>query len=232
MIDALLTAYGLRTGRFTSPHLETLRERIRLDGELIDAGRLLAAWEDLAPLHRDGRGRRWAAADVLRGAHAAGVRRLRRRPGLGGRHRGRPGGSWDSTNVIDPSGRRVLMPIGLDHMDWLGRRPRRRSRGEKAGIIEAGHGGRCLAEQEPAAAEVLLERAAEVGADVLREGVDFGVVDRQVAVGGQLLTLRGSAVRTTTSSFRCTASTRRSNAAMRAGGRRGLSRWRHRCPRR
>lgn len=188
MIDSLLSAYGLRTGRFTSPHLETVRERIRLDGELIDSGRLLAAWEDLAPfiamVEADGERAltffevltllafaAFADAPVSVGIVEVGL-----------------GGAWDSTNVIDPSVG-VVMPVGMDHMDWLG--PDLATiAGQKAGIIKAGMVV-VMAEQEPIASDVLLERAAEVGATVLREGVDFGVIDRQVAVGGQVLTLKG-----------------------------------------
>jgi dihydrofolate synthase/folylpolyglutamate synthase len=188
MIDALLTAHGLRTGRFTSPHLETIRERIRLDGEMIDAGRLLAAWEDLAPfivmVESDG-GRALTFFEVLTllafaafadAPVSVGVIEV----GLGG--------SWDSTNVITPLVG-VVLPVGLDHMDWLGD-DLATIANEKAGIIKPGMVV-VLAEQEPAAYDVLMRRAVEVGAVVLREGVDFGVVDRQVAVGGQLLTLRG-----------------------------------------
>lgn len=188
MIDSLLSAYGLRTGRFTSPHLETVRERIRIDGELIDSGRLLAAWEDLAPLialvEADGE-RALTFFEVLTllafaafadAPVAVGVVEV----GLGG--------VWDSTNVISPPVG-VVTPIGMDHMDWLGH-DLATIAGQKAGIIKAGMVA-VLAEQDPIASDVLMERAAEVGAMVLREGVDFGVVDRQLAIGGQLLTLKG-----------------------------------------
>ena len=188
MIDSLLTAYGLRTGRFTSPHLETLRERIRLDGELIGSGRLLAAWEDLAPLlaivESDG-GRPLTYFEVITvlafvafadAPVSVGVLEV----GLGG--------TWDATNVVDaPVG--VIVPIGMDHMDWLGDDIVDIA-DAKAGILGpqmvavSGH-------QEPAVAEVLADRAGDVGATLLRAGVDFGLVDRQVAVGGQLLTIQG-----------------------------------------
>ena len=188
MIDSLLTAYGLRTGRFTSPHLETLRERIRLDGELIDSGRLLAAWEDLAPLlaivESDG-GRPLTYFEVITvlafvafadAPVSVGVLEV----GLGG--------TCDATNVVDaPVG--VIVPIGMDHMDWLGDDIVDIA-DAKAGIL----GSQMVAvsaDQEPAVAEVLADRAGDVGATLLRAGVDFGLVDRQVAVGGQLLTIQG-----------------------------------------
>jgi dihydrofolate synthase/folylpolyglutamate synthase len=188
MIDALLTAHGLRTGRFTSPHLETVRERIRLDGELIDSGRLLAAWEDLAPflalVESDG-GRALTFFEVLTLLAFAAfadtpVSVAVVEVGLGG--------VWDSTNVIDPPVG-VVMPVSMDHMDWLGDDLAAIAE-QKAGIIKAGMVV-VIAEQDPVASDVLLERAGDVGATVLRENVDFGVVERRVAVGGQLLTLKG-----------------------------------------
>jgi dihydrofolate synthase/folylpolyglutamate synthase len=188
MIDTLLTAYGLRTGRFTSPHLETLRERIRLDGELIDSGRLLAAWEDLAPLlamvEGDG-GRQLTYFEVITALAfvafsdtpvSVGVLEV----GLGG--------TWDATNVVDASVG-VIMPIGMDHMDWLGDDIVDIAEA-KAGIIKPGMMV-VTAEQDPLVADVVSERARERGASLLRAGIDFGLVDRQVAVGGQLLTVRG-----------------------------------------
>src|SRR3954454_7594848 len=50
MIDSLLRAHGLRTGRYTSPHLETVRERIALDGEPVDEERFVATYREVAPL--------------------------------------------------------------------------------------------------------------------------------------------------------------------------------------
>jgi dihydrofolate synthase/folylpolyglutamate synthase len=188
MIDALLTAYGLRTGRFTSPHLETVRERIRVDGEPISTERLLAAWEDVAPfleiVEADG-GRALTFFEVLTvlafAAFAdAPVSVAVVEVGLGG--------TWDSTNVLAaPVG--VITPVGLDHLDWLGEDIASIA-GQKAGIIGEGMVA-VVAEQEPAASDVVLERVATVGARAVVEGVDFGVVDRRVAVGGQLLTLKG-----------------------------------------
>lgn len=188
MIDALLSAYGLRTGRFTSPHLETVRERIRVDGEPITTERLLAAWDDLEPflaiVEADG-GRSLTYFEVLTllafAAFAdAPVSVAAVEVGLGG--------SWDSTNVIEPPVG-VIMPIGLDHTDWLGD-DLETIASQKAGIIKPGMTV-VVAEQDPAAGAVIEARAAEVGARLVREGVEFGVVDRAVAVGGQLLTLRG-----------------------------------------
>jgi dihydrofolate synthase/folylpolyglutamate synthase len=188
MIDSLLTAYGVRTGRFTSPHLETLRERIRLDGELIDSGRLLAAWEDLEPIlaivESDG-GRPLTYFEVI--TLLAFVAFADTPVSVGVLEVGL-GGSWDATNVVDPPVG-VFMPIGMDHTDWLGD-DLVSIADAKAGIVKPGMVV-VVAEQEPAASGVLHDRASEVGAMLLRADVDFGLVDRQVAVGGQVITVNG-----------------------------------------
>jgi dihydrofolate synthase/folylpolyglutamate synthase len=188
MIDALLSAYGLRTGRFTSPHLETVRERIRIDGEPITSERLLAAWDDVAPylaiVEADG-GRPLTYFEVLT---VLGFVAFADAPVSAGVIEVGLGGTWDATNVLRPQVG-VVMPVGLDHQDWLGEDIATIAQ-EKAGILKPEMVA-VVADQEPAAADVLLERTAQVGASVLREGVDFGLVDRSVAVGGQLITLQG-----------------------------------------
>lgn len=98
------------------------------------------------------------------------------------------GGSWDATNVADGDVA-VILPVALDHAQYLGDDLRAIAR-EKAGIIKAGSRV-VLAAQEPEVAEVLLERVAEVGATVAREGMEFGVVQRVAGVGGQVVSLQG-----------------------------------------
>jgi dihydrofolate synthase / folylpolyglutamate synthase len=98
------------------------------------------------------------------------------------------GGSWDATNVIDGDVA-VVTPIDLDHTDRLGGTTGEIAK-EKAGIIKPG-ATVVLAQQPVDAAQVMLKKAVEADATVAREGLEFGVVSRQVAVGGQLLTLRG-----------------------------------------
>ena len=94
------------------------------------------------------------------------------------------GGRWDATSVADAAVA-VVTPIGLDHTHILGSTIEEIA-GEKAGIIK--HGGTAvLAGQDPAAAKVLLNRAVDEGVPVKVEGPDFGLLERQVAVGGQLL---------------------------------------------
>ncbi|MFZ0325304.1 MAG: folylpolyglutamate synthase/dihydrofolate synthase family protein [Actinomycetes bacterium] len=188
MIDALLRAFELRTGLYTSPHLESITERISLDGVPIEAGAFVSTFDEVAPylqvVESDG-GRPLTFFEVLTvmafAAFAdAPVSVASVEVGLGGR--------WDATNVIDAPVS-VVMPIGLDHTDYLGDTVELIA-GEKAGIIAPGQ-LTVLAQQDPTAEAVVLRRAAELGATVAREGLNFGVLDRRIAVGGQFLTLQG-----------------------------------------
>ncbi|WP_018216640.1 bifunctional folylpolyglutamate synthase/dihydrofolate synthase [Salinispora vitiensis] len=188
MIDSLLRAFGLRTGRYTSPHLETVRERISLDGEPVDEQRFLATYREVAPLAQlvDQRSAEPLTYFDLTTALAfatfadAPVDVAVVEVGLGG--------AEDSTNVLQ-AGVTVLTPIGLDHTEWLGDTISDIAL-HKAGII---HKGATVisAGQEEEAARPVLERCAEVGATIAREGAEFGVLRRAVAVGGQVLTLQG-----------------------------------------
>ncbi|MFE7133950.1 bifunctional folylpolyglutamate synthase/dihydrofolate synthase [Streptomyces sp. NPDC057638] len=188
MIEALLGAFELRTGRFTSPHVQSITERISLDGAPIDAERFIAAYEDIKPyveMVDTAQEYRLSFFEIMTGmAYAtfadAPVDVAVVEVGLGG--------AWDATNVIDGSVA-VVTPIDLDHTDRLGDSHAEIAT-EKAGIIKPG-ATVILAQQPVDAAQVLLKKAVEVDATVAREGMEFGVVSREVAVGGQLLTLRG-----------------------------------------
>jgi dihydrofolate synthase/folylpolyglutamate synthase len=98
------------------------------------------------------------------------------------------GGAWDATNIIKPSVA-VITPIGMDHMEYLGNTIEEIA-ATKAGILKPDLFA-VLASQEAPAAKVLLAKAAEVGIEVAREGIEYEVLSRQIAVGGQLLTIRG-----------------------------------------
>jgi dihydrofolate synthase/folylpolyglutamate synthase len=100
------------------------------------------------------------------------------------------GGRWDATNVVQAPVA-VVTPISLDHVGILGSTIAEIA-GEKSGIIYSG-ATVVSAPQPESAGLVLAERAAEVGATIVREGIDFGVRSRNVAVGGQLLELQGLA---------------------------------------
>ncbi|GAA6526551.1 folylpolyglutamate synthase/dihydrofolate synthase family protein [Intrasporangium sp. DVR] len=194
MIDAILTETGLSTGRFTSPHLHDLRERISLSGKPIPRDKFIAAYEDVAPLIElvDARslasgGRRMNFFEVLVAIAFAAfadapVDVAIVEVGLGG--------SWDATNVADGSVA-VVTPIDLDHTHLLGDDVVDIAH-EKSGIIKAGS-VTVSGMQDPDAAAVLAERAAEVGSPLRLEGDSFGVLSREVALGGQQVSIRGLA---------------------------------------
>ncbi|WP_329132023.1 bifunctional tetrahydrofolate synthase/dihydrofolate synthase [Streptomyces sp. NBC_01476] len=188
MIERLLLAFELRTGRYTSPHVQSVTERISLDGTPISAERFIETYRDLQPyigLVDDGQPHRLSFFEVITAmAYAAfadaPVDVAVVEVGLGG--------SWDATNVVDGQVA-VVTPISLDHTDRLGGTTAEIA-AEKAGIVKK-DATAVFAQQPADAAKVLLERSAQVGATVAREGMEFGVVRREVAVGGQMLTLRG-----------------------------------------
>ncbi|MEW1845418.1 folylpolyglutamate synthase/dihydrofolate synthase family protein [Nonomuraea angiospora] len=187
LTEALLKERNLRVGRFTSPHLVSVRERITVDGEPLSEERFAEVYEEIIPYVEltDTQGRRIQFFELLTAMAFAAFADT---PVDVAVIEAGMGGSWDATNVADGTVS-VITPISLDHTDRLG--PDIPSiAGEKAGIIKPGS-TTVLAQQELAAAEVLMRRAAEVGAVVAREGLEFGVLNREVAIGGQLLTLRG-----------------------------------------
>lgn len=192
MVERLLREHGLRTGRFTSPHLLDMRERIALDGEPLTPQRFVEVYDEVAPYldlvdaaGADAGQPRLTFFEVL---VAMGYAAFADAPVEIAAVEVGMGGSWDATNVIDAAVA-VVTPIALDHERFLGHDVASIA-AEKAGIIKPGAVA-VLADQPEPAARVLLERAAAVGARVVRAGVDFGLVAREIAVGGQLLTLQG-----------------------------------------
>ncbi|MGZ4443765.1 MAG: bifunctional folylpolyglutamate synthase/dihydrofolate synthase [Nocardioidaceae bacterium] len=188
MIDTLIRALGLRTGRVTSPHVESMTERIALDGEPVSQDRFVEAYNDVAAFaalaDEDSEHPLSFFETVVGMAYAtfadAPVDAAVVEVGMGG--------SWDATNVADGKVA-VILPISVDHAKYLGDRPEVIAR-EKVGIIKPG-ATVVSAVQEPLVDQVIAERVAEVGATWLREGVDFGVAHRVPAVGGQMLRLQG-----------------------------------------
>ena len=192
MIESLLRAFGLHTGLITSPHLSDLRERIRLDGEPISIDAFLDIYDEVAPVlamadeasELEG-GPRLSFFEVMTGLAFAAfadapVDVAIVEVGMGG--------TWDATNVADGQVA-VIMPIGMDHSDYLGDTLADIA-GEKAGIIKP-TSSVVLAAQEDQAMEVLAAASSQMEAPTAVEGIHFGVLERLVAVGGQQLTLRG-----------------------------------------
>jgi dihydrofolate synthase/folylpolyglutamate synthase len=188
MIDSLLQEAGLRTGRFTSPHLESVRERITLNGEPIDEQRFVEVYTEIEPYVNvvDSENEHpLSFFEVMTGMAFAAfadapVDVAVIEVGLGG--------TWDSTNVADGTVS-VITPVAVDHAHILGADPVTIAQ-DKAGIIKQG-GTAVISQQSLEVFEVLLRRAAEVGAQVAREGLEFGVTARSVAVGGQLVSFKG-----------------------------------------
>jgi dihydrofolate synthase/folylpolyglutamate synthase len=188
MIESLLRADGLRTGGFTSPHVMSVTERITIDGQPISDERFDDLWREIEPYvalvdQQEIDGVHMTFFEIITAmAYAAfadaPVDVAVVEVGMGG--------AWDATNVADADVA-VVTPIDLDHTHLLGRTIREITR-EKAGIIKPGAHA-ILAGQSVEAAEILLARCAEVGALPQREGVDFGVIDRKLAVSGQLIRL-------------------------------------------
>ena len=191
IVDALLRAQGLRTGRYTSPDLGDPRERISIDGQPISEELFDQVWQDIEPYVAmvDARlidGIEMTQFEVLTAmAYAcfadSPVDVMVVEVGMGG--------AWDATNVADAAVA-VFTPISLDHTDYLGQTLEEIA-AEKAGIIKP-DSHVVLAGQNPAAAKVLLARCAELGVPVIREGVDFALLNRQLAVGGQVIRLESA----------------------------------------
>jgi dihydrofolate synthase/folylpolyglutamate synthase len=188
MIDELLRGFGLRTGRYTSPHLSSMTERIVLDGEPVSDRVFAESYTEIEPylaMVDDESDMDMTFFEALTGlAFAifadAPVDVAVVEVGLGG--------EWDATNLLQAQ-LAVITPIALDHTEILGDTVAKIAT-EKAGIIHEGATAILAAQPAEAAAE-LVRRAIDVGASVAREGLEFGVRERSLAVGGQLLTLQG-----------------------------------------
>ncbi|NRD27492.1 folylpolyglutamate synthase/dihydrofolate synthase family protein [Frigoribacterium sp. VKM Ac-2836] len=196
MIESILRAHGLRTGLMTSPHLVRLNERIVVDGEPISDERLVANWDDIQPyltmidtdLEASGEPALtfFEALTVLAFACFADAPAdvVVLEVGMGG--------EWDSTNVADGQVA-VFTPIALDHQNRLGSTVAEIAR-TKAGIVKPTAAVVSAAQTPEALAE--LERAVELSEGSLAvEGTGFGVESTTVAVGGQVVTIRGLAGR-------------------------------------
>jgi len=196
MIEAGLRAHGLSTGRYTSPHLSKVTERISIDGAPVPDETFVRIWDEIRPylqivdseLEAEGQPRLtyFECLTILGFAVFADqpVNVAVIEVGLGG--------ITDATNVGDGQVS-VVTPISLDHTDLLGDTTGDIAY-EKAGIIKPG-GFLISAAQPVDAAQVLLEKAKEVNVPFRFEGVEFGVESRTVAVGGQMVTVQGIAGR-------------------------------------
>ena len=200
MIDSLLRSFHRRVGLVTSPHLQLVTERIGIDGHPIHPRDFVRIWREIQPYVEMVDARSdipMSTFEVLVGISYAAfadapIDVAVVEVGLGG--------TWDATNVVNAEVA-VVMPVGLDHTDYLGDTITEIA-GEKAGIIKArehdaddvltpGENIAIIAEQEPEAMRVLLQRTVDVGAGVARAGSEFAALESRIAVGGQQLTIQG-----------------------------------------
>jgi dihydrofolate synthase / folylpolyglutamate synthase len=200
MVDAMLTALNRRAGRTTSPHLQAAVERIAIDGEPITPARYVEVYREIEPfvqmVDKQSESAGGPAMSKFEVVTAMAFAAFADAPvdvavvevGMGGR--------WDATNVIDAPVA-VITPISVDHVNYLGHDIADIA-GEKAGIIKRQPESldptdtvAVIGRQLPAAMEVLLAQAVRADATVAREDSEFAVLDRQVAVGGQVLQLQG-----------------------------------------
>jgi dihydrofolate synthase/folylpolyglutamate synthase len=188
MVDALLFEMGLRTGRFTSPHLESFLERISINKSPINAAGMIATYNDIA-LYLDLVDERSDnPISFFEAITALAFVAFAEFPVDVGIFEVGMGGEWDATNVIN-SAVSVITPIGFDHMQYLGNTLIEIAR-TKSGIIKP-HSVAILAHQDVEVAKVLMQKCVEVEAIPMREGIEFSLLRRDLAVGGQMLTIQG-----------------------------------------
>jgi dihydrofolate synthase / folylpolyglutamate synthase len=180
MVTRLLMAQGLTVGTYSSPHLERVNERIRLDGEPVDDDRFAEAVAAVADLEIV-LGLRptyfeiltaaafWCFADAPVDVAVIEVGML---------------GTWDATNVVEPAVA-VVTNVGLDHTEFAGPTLAHIAR-EKAGIVKPGC-SLVLGETEPELAAIFRQRPS---AEVFERDVDFAVLENQLALGGRQLVVR------------------------------------------
>ena len=188
IIDSLCMELGLRTGRFTSPHLESFLERISINGEPISEKFMIATYQDISPYFDLVDSKMEHRLSFFEAITALAFAAFAEFPVDVGIFECGMGGEWDSTNVIDAKVS-VITPIGLDHTQYLGDTLSEIAQ-TKSGIIKADSFA-VLARQELDPAQVLLRKCAEMGATPIREGIEYQVSKRSVAVGGQLLNIKG-----------------------------------------
>jgi dihydrofolate synthase/folylpolyglutamate synthase len=198
IIERILRELGLRTGRFTSPHLVRLNERMAIDGEPVGDQQLAEVWADIEPI----------LAMVDAELEAAGETKLTFFEALAvlgfAVFADAPvdvlvlevgmGGEWDSTNVADGDVA-VFTPISIDHAERLGNTVAEIAK-TKSGIIKPG--AIVVTSAQPSEAMTVLEaKTAEVAESIAMYGRDFEVLNVEPDVAGQRFS-----VKTLTSEYR------------------------------
>ena len=185
MIERLLRTLDLRTGLFISPHLIHPRERIEINGQIISEARFQEVFEEVNPyLEIIDQKFLDAPMTFFEVLTAMGFLAFSDEPidvlslevGMGGR--------WDSTNVVTPEVS-VITSIGLDHQEFLGSSIKEIAH-EKAGIIKENIPV-VISKQDDEANQILIEVASNKNSQIIKEGIEFKVLERTVGVGGQQL---------------------------------------------
>ena len=188
MIDQLLTELGYRVGRYTSPHLESFTERISIKGQPISDQMMIKTYDDIALYLDLIDSRQPFPISYFEALTAMAFVAFAEYPADVGVIEAGMGGQWDATNVLS-SLVSVMTPIGFDHMEYLGNTLTEIAQ-TKAGIFKP-ESNVVLAAQSSEVAKVLMANVARVSAIPFREGVEFSVKKRSLAVGGQLISLAG-----------------------------------------
>ena len=188
MTQTLLRTRGLRTGLFTSPHLVSMRERITVDGEPVSADRFVEIYREIEPYLKLVDDHQPVPLSFFEVLVAMAFAAFADAPVDVAVIEVGMGGTWDNTNVADGAVA-VITPISIDHAEFLGDTVAEIA-ADKAGIIKPGAIA-VIGQQPVEAAAELLQRAGEVGATVAREGIEFGVLSRELAIGGQRLSIKG-----------------------------------------
>jgi dihydrofolate synthase/folylpolyglutamate synthase len=165
MLEAILGQAGFKTGVYTSPHLVHFEERLRLEGQAVQAQSLAVCFAEVEQARLQGEAVsltyfEFSTLAILLCMMRAELDVVVLEVGLGGR--------LDAVNIIDPDCA-IITSIDLDHMEFLG--PDRESIGrEKAGIMRA---GRPVVVSDPVPPQSVLDHAQALGADLWRFGHDF-----------------------------------------------------------
>jgi dihydrofolate synthase/folylpolyglutamate synthase len=187
MVSCLLTGLGLTAGGYTSPHLQDVRERIRVAGQPIGREEFVEGLAYLAPFLAEVDARHPDRVTFFEVLTALAFVYFADVPVDVGVFEVGMGGQWDATNLVDAEVA-VLTRVGLDHPE-LGTTPEQVA-GEKAGIVKDGTVV-VSARQEPGVEAVIAGAAQRHAGRLVMAGRDFDVVRRAPALGGQLLDLQG-----------------------------------------
>ena len=180
-------AHGLTTGLYTSPHLESVTERLSVCGVDVTEKEFAEEFTHLQPFLELVDGRSEERVTYFEALTAFAYLWFADKPVALGVFEVGMGGTWDATNLIS-SDVAVITPIGLDHPE-LGATLTEVA-GEKAGIIKDGKAV-VVREQEAEALAVIESRCDQVGASLSLEFRDWEITERLQAVGGQAFAVRG-----------------------------------------